>query len=218
MSSGRVSETGNQHPQALKVVRLPEPQRDGGEGLWVVIARRRSERGYKRQALSLEQLSQLLWATQGITARVAGHELRAAPSAGALYPCETYLVVNNVEGLESGLYHYVVGDHALELLRAGDLSGNIAAACWGQEMAAQAGVVFVWAAVIERCRRRYGERAYRYIYLDAGHIGAQLHLAAVALGLGCCAIGAFDDQAVNKVVGLDGEQEFAIYLSSAGPK
>lgn len=208
--------TCKRYPDALKVVELPDPKAQGGEALWGVIARRRSERDYRARPLTLKHLSQLLWATQGVTARIAGYELRAAPSAGAMYPCETYLVVNRVDTLEPGMYHYVVGDHALELLRTGDLSRDIAAACLGQQMCAEAGVVFVWAAVIERCRQRYGERAYRYIYLDAGHIGAQLHLACVSLGLGCCAIGAFDDDAVNRVVDLDGEDEFAIYLSSVG--
>ncbi|MFQ6133325.1 MAG: SagB/ThcOx family dehydrogenase [Armatimonadota bacterium] len=204
------------YPEALEVIRLPKPQAEGGEALWQVIARRRSERDYRAEPLALDQLSQLLWATQGITGRIEGYELRASPSAGALYPCETYLVVNRVSGLRAGLYHYVVPDHALERLKEADLAHGIADACWGQQMCARAGAVFVWSAVIERCRWKYGERAFRYIYLDAGHIGAQLHLACVALGLGCCAIGAFNDDKVNELVGLDGEEEFAIYLSSVG--
>lgn len=204
------------YPEALEVIRLPQPQAEGGEALWQVIAGRRSERDYRAEPLALDQLSQLLWATQGITGRIEGYELRASPSAGALYPCETYLVVNRVSGLRAGLYHYVVPDHALERLKEADLAHGIADACWGQQMCARAGAVFVWSAVIERCRWKYGERAFRYIYLDAGHIGAQLHLACVALGLGCCAIGAFNDDKVNELVGLDGEEEFAIYLSSVG--
>jgi SagB-type dehydrogenase family enzyme len=185
-------------------------------GLWQTIAERRSVRDYRRQPLSLTDLAQLLWATQGITAREAGFEFRAAPSAGALYPCETYLVVNRVQDLQSGVYHLAVLEAQLELLKPGDFARDIAAACGDQGMCAAAAVVFAWTAVCRRSKWKYGERAYRYMYLDAGHIGAQLHLAAVALGLGCCAIGAFFDDEVNEVLGVDGEGETAVYLSSIG--
>ena len=195
---------------------LPTPQTDGGEGLWRVIAARRSVRDFRDQPISREQLSQLLWATQGITGGRRGIPFRAAPSAGACYPIETYVVANRVEGLEPGLYHYDVTEATLDVLRRGDLSGAIAAACLGQEMAAKAGAVFAWTAIPLRSKQRYRERAYRYIYMDAGHIGQSLHLAATALGLGCCAIGAFLDDEVNAVLGVDGLDEMAIYLSVVG--
>lgn len=195
---------------------LPRPQTEGGPGLWAVIQARRSQRDFRREPISREQLAQLLWATQGLTASEEGHALRAAPSAGACYPIDTYLVVNRVEGLEAGLYRYNVESVTLERRRRGDLSAAIAAACLDQEMAAEAAVVFAWAAVIARSKRRYHERAYRYIYLDAGHIGENLHLAATALGLGCCAIGAFFDDEVNEILGLDGLEQTAVYLSVVG--
>jgi len=197
-------------------IALPEPQIEAGEGLWAAIQARRSIRDFRRDPLSGEQLAQLLWATQGITSRRGGHAFRAAPSAGACYPIDTYLVVNRVEGLAPGLYRYNVADARLEHIRRGDLSAAIAAACLDQEMAVAAGVVFAWVAVPRRAKHRYQERAYRYIYMDAGHIGQNLHLAATALGLGCCAIGAFFDDEVNAVLGVDGLNETAVYLSVVG--
>lgn len=195
---------------------LPPPQTAGGRGLWDVIQARRSVREFRREALSREQLAQLLWATQGVTARQHGHAFRAAPSAGACYPIDTYVAVHRVEGLAAGLYRYEVDPAALTRLRFGDLSDAIASACLEQDMAGEAAVVFAWAAVPARSKQRYRQRAYRYIYMDAGHIGQNLHLAAVAMGLGCCAIGAFFDDEVNTILGLDGQEATAVYLSAVG--
>jgi SagB-type dehydrogenase family enzyme len=195
---------------------LPKPATEGGDGVWAVIHERRSIRDFRRDPITQEQLSQLVWATQGITGGRRGHAFRAAPSAGACYPLDTYLVVNRVEGLEPGLYRYNVEAASLESVSQGDLSAAIAAACLDQEMAADAAVVFVWVAVPMRAKRRYRERGYRYIYMDAGHIGQNLHLAAVALGLGCCAIGAFFDDEVNEILSVDGLDETAVYLSVVG--
>ncbi len=214
-SGGRGAGPGAAEP-ASGSHELPEPTTDGGAGLWGVIQERRSVRDFTDQPLSAEQLSQLLWATQGITARRRGSAFRASPSAGACYPLDTYVVVNRVEGLEPGLYRYDVSGAKLEALRRGDLSAAIASAVLGQEMAAEAAVVFAWTAVPARAKRRYHERAYRYIYLDAGHIGENLHLAAVAMGLGCCAIGAFLDDEVDAILGVDGFEETAVYLSVVG--
>jgi len=207
--------------EARRVVRrvaLPPPGEAPPSDLWEAIGRRRSIRRYASRPLALVELSRLLWATQGITARAGAHAFRAAPSAGALYPLDTYVVSNRVDGLPAGLYTYQVGDHELGLLLEGDLSEAIAAAAAGQQMAAEAAAVFVWAAVLERSTPKYGQRAYRYIYLDAGHLGAHLHLACEALGLGCCAIGAFLDDEVDRLLGLDGTRETAIYLSAIGPQ
>jgi SagB-type dehydrogenase family enzyme len=203
-------------PPAEGSVSLPEPGTQGGNGLWATIQARRSIRDFRDAPLTKPQLAQLLWATQGITARRRGVAFRAAPSAGACFPIDTYLVVNRVEGVEPGLYRYDVAEALLERRRQGALGPAIASACLDQEMCAQAAVVFAWTAVPARSKRRYHERAYRYLYLDAGHIGENLHLAAVALGLGCCAIGAFFDMEVNAVLGVDGERETAVYLSAVG--
>ncbi|MBM4033341.1 MAG: SagB/ThcOx family dehydrogenase [Planctomycetes bacterium] len=212
---GARAEAGKARP-AEGTEALPPPQTQGGAGLWSVVQARRSVRDFRRAPLSRQQLSQLLWATQGITASAHGQAFRAAPSAGACYPLDTYLVANRVEGLEAGLYRYDAESVALARLRLGDLSGAIAAACLDQEMAAEAAVVFAWVAVPARSKQRYRERAYRYVYLDGGHIGENLHLAATALGLGCCAIGAFFDDEVNALLGVDGLDETAVYLSVVG--
>ena len=139
-----------------------------------------------------------------------------SPSAGALYPVETYLLVNRVDKVESGIYHYAVRSHSLELLKKGDLKVESASAALGQNMVARAQVAFIWTAVFKRSKWKYKQRTYRYVYLDAGHIAAHLSLAAVSLGLGSCQIAAFFDDEVNALVGVDGKGESAIYMSVAG--
>ena len=200
----------------VAVVALPEPEKRGGEGLWGVIGRRRSRRRFGDEALSLQALSQLLWATQGATGQEDGFLFRAAASAGALYPNETYLVLNRVEGLGPGIGHYNARDHTVSLLMEGEFGAACAEACFGQGFCATAQVVLAWGAVVNRCAQKYADRAYRYIYLDAGHLGGQLQLAAEALGLGSVNIGAFLDDEVNGLFGLDGVEETVVYLTAVG--
>jgi SagB-type dehydrogenase family enzyme len=202
--------------QVLAQIALGEPTNKGGEGIWEVMDRRRSRRDYSREGLSFDILSQLIWATQGITGREGPYLFRTTPSAGALYPTETYLIAHRIERLKPGIYHLDVPAFSLELLREGDCSREIAAAALHQSMAVTAAAVFVWTAVINRSSWKYGERASRYIYLDAGHIGQNLYLAATALKLGCCTIGAFYDDKVNQIIGVDGKEETAIYLAAVG--
>jgi len=209
-------ETYKEYKDCESVISLPPPRAEEGPGIWRAISRRRSVRDYAPEAISLAELSQLLWASQGITAAVQGYELRAAPSAGALYPVETYIVANNVSGLESGVYHYRVRTAQLELLRRGDFGVELAAAALGQEMCAEAGAVFVWTAVVQRCKWKYRQRAYRYIYLDAGHVAAHVSIAAAAMGLGTCQIGALFDDEVNRIIGVDGREETVLYMSTVG--
>lgn len=206
------------YADAVKVVPLPEPNADAGPGMWEVVAHRRSGRDYADAALSLGELSQMLWACQGITAQRGGFELRTAPSAGALYPIETYLVVNRVADVEPGVYHYNVRRRHIECLRPGDSRSAIAEAALGERMTAAAGVVFVWTAVTARCKCKYGERGCRYMYLDAGHIAAHVSLAAEALGLASCAIGAFFDDEANDLVGVDGVEETVVYMTAVGAR
>ncbi len=196
--------------------KLPRVQDRGGPSLWTVMGTRRSRRNFTAEPLSLEHMSQLLWAVQGITAEMHGLPLRTTPSAGGLYPIETYIVVNRVQGLESGVYHYFPIDHTLEQLRKGDYSAAIAHAALDQKMCARAAAVLLWTAVVQRSRMKYGQRCFRYIYMDAGHIGQNAALAAEGLGLGSCAIGALYDDEVSAVVGADGEEEFAVYLTCVG--
>lgn len=213
----RMPERYKNYPESTPRVRLPAVKFSKDVGLWETILRRRSIREYSRNcALPLETLSTLLWATQGITSETRDFQFRAAPSAGALYPMETYLMARDVDGLQQGIYHFRPYAFDLEFIRPGDFSRELARAALGQDMAAYAQVVFIWSAIVERSRWKYRQRAYRYIYLDAGHIAQNLYLAGTALGLGICGIGAFYDDPVNELVGLDGKEETVLYMASAG--
>ncbi|MBN1806382.1 MAG: SagB/ThcOx family dehydrogenase [Sedimentisphaerales bacterium] len=182
----------------------------------MAIKQRKSIRNFQAKPISLGRLSYLLWASTGIQRIEAGYEFRTVPSAGALYPIETYLIVNDVKNLEAGVYHYSVKSHELELIRQGDFRQAIKMAALGQEMCASASAVFVWTAIFERCKWKYGQRAYRYIYLDAGHIAENLALAAVSLNLGSCEIGALYDDNVNTIVGIDGTEESVVCMAVVG--
>lgn len=218
------------------VIGLPSPAPAPGEqplpDLMTCVAQRRSVRSFGATPLTLLELSRLLWAAAGITAKFMtpqGQDFyRAAPTAGALYPVETYLVVNKVDGLEPGLYHYrvagsdilerpiVEGSHSLEQLRTGDLRGEVTAAALDQPLCGKAAVVFLWTAVFARSEWKYKDRAYRYVYLDAGHMAAHVSLAAVAQGLGSCPIAAFYDDEANALLDVDGLDEGVIYMSAVG--
>jgi SagB-type dehydrogenase family enzyme len=201
----------------LERITLPQPEATGDSNLWGALQHRRSRRKYiVEQSLSLQQLSSLLWATQGSTARWGEFLFRTAPSAGGLYPVETYLSVRAVEGLKAGIYHFRPKAFDLEYLRQGDYSPQLARAALDQSILSDAQATFIWSALMERAKWKYRQRAYRYIYLDAGHICENLYLAAEALGLGVCAIGAFYDDRVNEIVELDGEAETVIYLATVG--
>ncbi len=180
------------------------------------LAGRRSVREFRPEPLTLGQLGYLLWAATGVQRTEHRFESRTAPSAGALYPIETYIVANQVGDLERGVYHYWVRAHELERLRAGDLRQMLVAAALGQDMCAAAPAVFIWTALFARTTSKYGARGYRYVYLDAGHIAENLALAAVSLHLGSCQVGAFFDDEVNKLLDLDGVEESVVYMSVVG--
>lgn len=203
------------YPDVARVA-LPAFAPDRPMALDAALRQRRSVREFNPEPLSLGQLGYLLWASTGIGRTEGNYEFRTAPSAGALYPIETYVVVNDVRKLEPGLYHYAVRDHELEQLKTGDLRRDVAMAALRQGMCAHAPVVFVWTAIVERSKWKYRQRAYRYIYLDSGHIAENLALAAVSLGLGTCQIAALFDDEVNKILGVDGVEETTIYMSVAG--
>ncbi len=206
-------ETYKRYPSAPKVLFEP-PKEEGGAPLWEVMGRRRSVRHFKDEPMTKAELSQLLWAAQGITHLEYG--FRTAPSAGALYPVETYLVVNLVEHVDPGVYHYAVDRHELEQLRAGDFRIPVAQSALDQEMVYHASVVFIWTAVFARSKWKYKQRAYRYIYLDAGHIAQNVALAAVALNLGSCQVGALYDDEVNALLGIYGTEESVVYVTVVG--
>lgn len=184
--------------------------------LYDVLKNRRSVRNYQNKAISKDALSYLLWASTGISRKEGGYEFRTAPSAGALYPIETYLVVNNVEEVKPGVYHYSIKNHYLELLKEGDHAVETAKAALGQKMCIESSVVFIWTAIFQRMKWKYDQRAYRYIYLDAGHIAENLALAVTSLGLGSCQIGALYDDEVNAIIDVDGVDESVIYMSVVG--
>jgi len=200
------------------LIDLPEPDLPKGPSIWETLLKRRSTRDYSRTPLSLQELSNLLWATQGVTAEADLPWYRTAPSAGALHPIDTYLVINRVRELRPGIYFLHVGKFRLEMQKEGDFARQTAEAALGQDMVAEAAVVFIWVAVILRSRQKYRQRAYRYIYLDCGHIGQNLYLAAGAMDLGCCGIAAFFDDEVNSLINVDGREETAIYLAAVGRK
>lgn len=203
------------------LVKLPDPAASvfGREPLRSVINNRRSLRAYSEENLSPEELSFLLWCCQGVQEQGAKHTMRTVPSAGARHAFETYVLANRVAGVAPGLYRYLALSHALAPVDlSADISDKLTESCLDQGMVHRCAAAFFWAAELERMYYRYGERGYRYLHLDAGHACQNLYLAAEAIGCGACAIGAFDDEELNKVIGLDGEKMFAVYAATVGKK
>ncbi len=180
-----------------KEIKLPQVKIKGNVSVEETLNKRRSVREFKKDNLSLEQLSQLLWAAQGITEKRRG--FRTAPSAGALYPMEVYLLS------PEGFYRYIPASHSLVIIDQKDLRPPLSEAAFSQDSVALAQADFVICAVYDKITVRYGERGIRYAHIEAGHIAQNIHLQAVALGLGSVPIGAFDDAAVKKLLGLSKE-------------
>ena len=193
---------GEEVVKAGNIILLPLPRLKGNMSLEESIAYRRSIREYLDKPLTLNQLSQLLWAAQGLTELKWG--FRASPSAGATYPLEIYVVVaeNGVEGLEPGIYHYDPYTHTIRLTRKGDFVDELYEACLRQPWVKEAPVNIVIVAEYERTTRVYGERGIRYVHMEVGHVGQNIYLEATALGLGTVAIGAFYDNQVREILGL----------------
>ncbi|MFP4475216.1 MAG: SagB/ThcOx family dehydrogenase [Desulfatibacillaceae bacterium] len=204
-----------EYPDApRKTLPTPKPEKKGT--VEEALRKRHSVRKYRDEPVSVEEMSFLLWATAGVNRVERGMAFRTAPSAGALYPVETYLVVRQVEGVPPGLYHYFPLTHALEGLQKGDFANQAAKAALDQRMPATAAATFVFSAVFGRTTWKYKQRGYRYIYMDCGHMAQNMALAATSLGLGTCQIGAIYDKELNALFGLDGNQESAIYMSTVG--
>ncbi len=181
------------------------------------IGARRSVREFSDAPLTLKELSFLLWATQGITGSNGGLPLRAAPSGGARYPFETYVAVNRVEGLASGVYRYLVSHHQLVLLRNSDaISDELTTACYGQQHVGDAAVTFAWAAIPERTEWQYAYLSPKLIAVEAGHICQNLYLASGAIQAGCCALLAYDQASVDRLIEVDGTDEFVVYAGCVG--
>jgi SagB-type dehydrogenase family enzyme len=216
----------------------PEELTVGNVPLIDAIKRRRSRRKYTEEPLTLEELSFLLWATQGINRRRErkivqdgqdlGHDhdvwremvramtLRTVPSGGARHPFETYLLVRRVEGLEIGLYRYLPLEHKLCLLSTdADLTERVHVACY-EQYARNSAVVFIWTAIPYRTEWRYTFLSPKMIAQDSGHLCQNLYLACEAIGAGTCAIGAYDQDKMDPIPGVDGSEEFAVYVATVG--
>ena len=195
-----------------KVTVLPEPKRVGETSLEETLHLRRSVRGYSEEPIRLQELSQLLWAAQGIT---SDEGFRTAPSAGALYPLEIYAMAGNVDVLGAGIYKYSPPDHVLTQLRAGDFRPALSEEALQQSQIEEAAVNIVIAAVYGRTTAKYGERGVRYVHMEADHVGQNLCLQAQSLNLGVCPVGAFEDEGVKDIRGLPSEEE-PLYILTIG--
>jgi SagB-type dehydrogenase family enzyme len=179
------------------------------------LHQRRSLRRYRDRMLTAQELA---WLVHAATAITSGDGYRTAPSAGALYPIETYVAVSRVQGIDAGLYHVDVRAQALEPVRAGPVAGDLMIAGVGQEFLRQAPAVFVLTGVFQRARWKYRERHYRYVCWEGGHLAQNLYLAAEAAGLGACMVGAFLDRMLNDLLRIDGRHEAALGLVAVGPR
>jgi SagB-type dehydrogenase family enzyme len=190
-------------PAASDAMKLPEPNLKGSMSLEETLLRRRSIREFKREEITLSDLAQLLWAAQGITDL---EDLRTAPSAGALYPLELYVVSERVQGLEPGVYKYVPKGHRLVKTTKGTKLGKLADDAYGQSWIRDASAAIVITAIYERTTGKYGERGIRYAHIEVGCAAQNIALQAVALGLGTTVVGAFEDADVAKSVGLASDE------------
>lgn len=204
------------------IITLPSPKNsEYGKKFFIdLVNERRSLRKYSDTSLSLEELSYLLWCTQGVKKTKAGiATLRTVPSAGARHAFETYLLINKVDGLDQGIYRYIALEHKLVFIDPDKkIAEKVVAGCLGQGFTALGAVTLLWVADAYRMKWRYGERSYRYLHLDAGHVCQNLYLAAESIGCGACAIAAFDDDHINETLGLDGDNQFVIYIAAVGKK
>ncbi|MDI6886080.1 MAG: SagB/ThcOx family dehydrogenase [archaeon] len=201
-------------------IKLPEPRYEGETSVEEALARRRSIRAYSGDNLTREEVSQLLWAAQGITDLASTNRFDAVTgatraSAGGCYPLELYVVVGDVDGIDQGVYRYIPQGHELEKVRDGDIRTELADAALGQECVRDAAIDLIFVAIYERTMVRYGERGIRYVHMEAGHAAQNVYLQAVSLDLGTVVIGAFVDSEVKKIMNI-GEQEDPLYIMPVG--
>lgn len=195
-------------------VELPEPRYDSDVSIEETLLKRRSVRDYTGEALTLEEVSQLLWAAQGTT---DPRGFRTAPSAGATYPLETYLVVGDVGNLTEGVYRYESAEHKLVKVLDGDWRAQLAGAALGQSWVKNGAVNIVFTAIYERTTGRYGDRGIQYVHMEVGHAAQNVYLQATALGLGTVVIGAFHDDQVSEILKLP-KNEQPLYIIPVGRK
>lgn len=186
-------------PDMTKKIPLPSPAVQSDISVEQAMGQRRSVRDFTGQQVALEAVGQLLWAAQGVTSPHGG---RTAPSAGALYPLEVYLVAGDVNGLDAGVYRYQPREHALMPHKTGDIRNELARSALGQRWMADAAAVVVITAVYERTSKKYGSRTERYVHMEVGHAAQNIYLQAESLGLGTVMVGAFRDQEIQEVLRL----------------
>lgn len=207
------------HP-SLRSVALPDPKTVELEDISLrrAIDERKSEREFLVDgSIGLGDLSYLLWATQGVREADRMDAFKTVPSAGARHPLETFVLAQRVDDLEPGLYRYVGPEHTLQDLQPpDDIASTVAGTTLQPELIENSAVTFIWSAVAYRMTWRYGDRGYRYIHLDAGHVGQNLYLAAQAVRCGACTTAAFNDDDLNRVLGNDGNDHFAVYIGAVG--
>ena len=196
------------------IISLPQPRQDSEVSIEQSLVKRRSTRSYSGEPLNLGEISQLLWAAQGIT---DPRGFRTAPSAGALYPLEVYLLAGNVEGLEAGIYKYIPEEHALNHLVGGDYRDELYGAALNQKSVADGAVSVVFTAIYERTTVKYGERGVMYVHIELGHASQNLCLQAAAMDLGVVTVGAFHDEMVEEVLDLPDEEK-PLYIIPIGRK
>lgn len=205
-----------------EIIDLPDPKNIEVNPITLreAIENRKSLRNYSNDPLTLDELSFVLWCTQGVKDVMPGTvTFRTVPSAGARHAIETYLLVNNVKGLLPGLYRFLALEHKLLTINSTtETAVQILNGCLDQPFVQTSAVTFLWTAVTARMNWRYGERGYRYLHLDAGHICQNLYLSAKAINCGVCAIGAFFDDKLNSALGIDGVELFTIYVATLGKK
>ena len=195
------------------IIELPEPRLESSISVEQALLNRRSVRSYKKQPLTIAEVGQLLWAAQGITEKSRG--FRTAPSAGATFPFEVYLVAGDVTGLPAGIYQYDYQHHRLMLRREGDFRAKLSESALGQTSITNGAISIVLASIYERTTQRYGDRGIRYVYIEAGHIAQNVFLQAIALGLGSFPIGAFNDNNVQKMLRIP-QNEIPLYILPVG--
>jgi len=197
-------ESKYEHSKSInEKIKLPKPKYDSNTSVEKALRERRSIRRYKDEALTLAEVSQLLWAAQGIT---DPRGFRTAPSAGALYPLEVYVVIGNVEGLTKGVYKYKPHGHELVKVRSGDVRDELSVAALGQPWVKEGSIVIVFSAVYERTTQKYGNRGIRYVHIEVGHAAQNVYLQAVSLNLGTVVVGAFRDDKVRKILNMLDEE------------
>ena len=196
-------------------IKLPSPV-DSDMNLETSIRKRKSVRSFSDRGFTLEQLARILLTADGLTQKRSGFHRRSAPSGGALYPLEIYVVVQNVESLKPGLYHFQVRDSSLELMREGDFGNEIHEAANHQDAVGDSPVTLVITSRFDRITQKYADRGYRYAYIEAGAVCQNVYLQATALKMGTVAVGAFNDDATNKLIEVDGVHEAALLIMPIG--